>query len=93
MGRVTRVSGSGIAVEPISSPAAANSLAPLKPGDGVVFDAADWRSPQEHEEGGRVFEVAVREGGLELRFGNGAIDASRIRRGRPGLAHARSRSG
>ena len=81
MGRVTRVSGSGIAVEPISSPAAANSLAPLKPGDGVVFDAADWRSPQEHEEGGRVFEVAVREGGLELRFGNGAIDASRIRRG------------
>ena len=50
-------------------------IAPLKPGDGVVFDAADWRSPQEPEEGGRVFEVAVREGRLELRFGNGAIDA------------------
>jgi U32 family peptidase len=77
MGRVTRISDGGIAVEP----AAANSLAPLKPGDGVVFDAADWRSPQEQEEGGRVFEVASSEGKLELRFGNGAIDASRIRRG------------
>jgi putative protease len=81
MGRVTRISDGAIVVEPISSHTAANSLAPLKPGDGVVFDAADWRSPQEPEEGGRIFEVAVREGKLELRFGNGAIDASRIRRG------------
>jgi putative protease len=81
MGRVTRISDGNIVIEPISSAAAANSLAPLKPGDGVVFDAADWRSPQEPEEGGRVFEVAAREGKLELRFGNGAIDASRIRRG------------
>ena len=30
---------------------------PLKPGDGIVFDAADWRSPQEPEEGGRIYEV------------------------------------
>jgi putative protease len=81
MGRVTRISDGGIAIDPISSRAAANSLAPLKPGDGVVFDAADWRSPQEREEGGRVFEVAMREGMLELRFGNGAINASRIRSG------------
>jgi U32 family peptidase len=77
MGRVTRISDGAIAVEP----AAANSIAPLKPGDGIVFDAADWRSPQEQEEGGRVFEVASSEGKLDLRFGNGAIDASRIRRG------------
>jgi putative protease len=77
MGRVARISDGAIAI----APAAANSIAPLKPGDGVVFDAADWRSPQEREEGGRVFEVAAREGQLELRFGNGAIDAGRIRRG------------
>src|ERR1700722_368591 len=81
MGRVTRISDGGIAMEPISPRTAANSMAVLKPGDGVVFDAADWRSPQEREEGGRVFETAMREGKMELRFGNGAIDASRIRRG------------
>jgi len=49
----------------------------VKPGDGVVFDAADWRSPEEKEEGGRVFEV--RNG--ELRFGNSVIDWKRVRRG------------
>jgi putative protease len=81
MGRVMRIADGAIAIEPISSHTAANSLAPLKPGDGVVFDAADWRSPQEPEEGGRIFEVTTREGKLELRFGNGAIDAGRIRRG------------
>jgi len=43
----------------------------------VVFDAADWRSPQEPEEGGRVFEVL----NGELRFGNGVLDMKRIRRG------------
>jgi putative protease len=37
----------------------AHRIAPLKPGDGVVFDAADWRSPQEPEEGGRVYEVTA----------------------------------
>ena len=36
----------------------AHTLAPLKPGDGVVFDSADWRSPEEPEEGGRVYEVS-----------------------------------
>jgi U32 family peptidase len=77
MGRVARIADGFIAIEP--SPA--NSIAPLKPGDGVVFDAADWRSPQEPEEGGRVYAVAVREGNLELRFGNGAIEAIRIREG------------
>ena len=53
-----------------------------KPGDGVVFDAADWRSPQEAEEGGRIFEVFSRAPGqTELRFANGAIDTRRIRVG------------
>lgn len=51
---------------------------PCKPGDGVVFDAADWRSPQEREEGGSVYSVSERG---ELRFANGAIDFRRIRPG------------
>ncbi len=77
MGRVTRVFDGGAIVEASD----AHSVAPLKPGDGIVFDAADWRSPEEREEGGRVFEVARRDGAIELRFGNGAIDSARIRRG------------
>jgi putative protease len=77
MGRVVRVAETAIAIEP----AAAHRSAPLKPGDGVVFDAADWRSPEEKEEGGRVFAVTERGAHLELQFGNGAVDARRIRRG------------
>ena len=65
---------------------------PLKPGDGVVFDAG---KPEENEEGGRVYEVqkvgrdvpiapkarlaAESKPYLnELRFGDGDIDFSRI---------------
>ncbi|HMP81255.1 MAG TPA: DUF3656 domain-containing protein [Verrucomicrobiota bacterium] len=52
--------------------------APLKPGDGVVFDAG---KPEENEEGGRIYEIrntqhATRN--TELRFGHGDIDFSRI---------------
>jgi putative protease len=77
MGRVSRVLDDRIVVEP----AEADRIAPLKAGDGVVFDAADWRSPEEPEEGGRIFEMARRDGHVELRFGNRAIDPRRIRRG------------
>jgi putative protease len=77
MGRVAEVTFDAVMVEP----SAANSLAPLKPGDGVVFDAADWRSPQEDEEGGRVYQAAVRGGLIELRFGNGVVNPRRIRPG------------
>jgi putative protease len=77
MGRVAEVAAEAVMVEP----AAANSLAPLKPGDGVVFDAADWRSPQETEEGGRVYQAVVNGGCVELRFGNGVVDTRRIRVG------------
>ncbi|HJZ96802.1 MAG TPA: U32 family peptidase, partial [Candidatus Solibacter sp.] len=73
MGRVRCVTDRGVEIEP----SGAQRIAPLKPGDGVVFDAADWRSPEEPEEGGRIFEIA----GNELRFGNGAVQGSRIRRG------------
>ena len=77
MGRVADVTAEGVMV----APSPANSLAPLKPGDGVVFDAADWRSPQEPEEGGRVYQAAARDGMLELRFGNGVVNTRRIRAG------------
>jgi len=77
MGKVVRVSEGAVTIEP----AEAHRIAPLKPGDGVVFDAADWRSPEEPEEGGRVFAVAMSARGLEVRFGNGALNVSRIRRG------------
>ncbi|NJM06604.1 U32 family peptidase, partial [Candidatus Gracilibacteria bacterium] len=40
-------------------------VAPLKPGDGVVFDAADWRSPEEREEGGRIYHVRKSEVGSQ----------------------------
>jgi putative protease len=77
MGRVVRVLDDRIVVDPTE----ANDIAPLKAGDGVVFDAADWRSPEEPEEGGRVFSVERRDGRLELRFGNRAVDGRRVRRG------------
>ncbi|MEO7909939.1 MAG: DUF3656 domain-containing protein [Roseiflexaceae bacterium] len=78
IGRVTRVQAESVLIAPEPSAAAA----PLKPGDGVVFDAADWRSPEQREEGGHVYQIAPqRDGQLELRFGNAAVDSARIRIG------------
>ena len=78
MGRVTHVQSGLVHLQP--DPAAA--AAPLKPGDGVVFDAADWRSPTEKEEGGHVYHVIpLRKGQVALEFGNREIDFSRIRPG------------
>jgi U32 family peptidase len=78
MGRVARIHVREIVIEP----SGAHAIAPLKPGDGIVFDAADWRSPQEPEEGGRVYEVErVQGSSLALRFANNSIDISRIRPG------------
>jgi len=52
---------------------------PVKPGDGVVFDAG---KPEEKEEGGRVYELRAGRsrtpGRTELRFGRGDLDFSRI---------------
>ena len=64
----------------------------IKAGDGLVFDAASWRSPDEKEEGGSVYNVElvqdnlvqdnlVRDNTVRLEFGNGQIDYSRIRAG------------
>jgi U32 family peptidase len=74
-GRVVRADRSGIVIE-------SGDTTPLKPGDGIVFDAADWRSPQEPEEGGRIYEMEpLPERRLTLRFGNGIINPARIRPG------------
>lgn len=76
LGTVTRVRDSSVFVET----AAAHDIAPLKAGDGIVFDAADWRSPEEHEEGGRVYHAALQlDGTMELSFANNAVNYSRIR--------------
>jgi U32 family peptidase len=72
LGEVSRVGGDRVCVE---------LQGPLKPGDGVVFDAGH---PDQREEGGRVYEVrsaerGVRNGRLtELHFGRGDIDFTRI---------------
>ena len=55
--------------------------APLKPGDGIVFDAG---KPEDREEGGRVYQIlgpkpnAQGQPLVELRFGHGDINFSRI---------------
>jgi len=78
LGKVARVTPTSVVITPEPDRAAA----PLKPGDGVVFDAADWRSPQEPEEGGRIYQVTPQRGDkVELHFGNGAVNFSRIRPG------------
>ena len=56
-------------------------VAPLKPGDGIVFDAG---KPDEREQGGRVYQVEPHggpEGETTLRFGAGDIDWRRVRAG------------
>jgi putative protease len=55
--------------------------APLKPGDGVVFDAGH---PEKEEEGGRIYQVYPPPPGQQasrLGFGRGDVDFSQIRVG------------
>jgi len=54
----------------------------IQPGDGLVFDAADWRSPDQPEEGGSVYTVnLLAEATAKLDFEHGKIDFDRIRPG------------
>jgi putative protease len=53
-------------------------VAPLKPGDGVVFDAG---RPEDREEGGRVYTVDQRGAEVVLGFGHGDIDFRRVQPG------------
>jgi U32 family peptidase len=79
VGEVVEVLRNGVRLRPAKS---VEEIAPLKAGDGLVFDAADWRSPDEKEEGGRVFAVKrLKNGSIEIEFGNDAVDLSRIRAG------------
>jgi putative protease len=78
MGQVTRVLPQAVQIrlEP------GRESAPLKAGDGVVFDAADWRSPEEAEEGGRIYQVfPLSQDQVELRFAHDALQMPRIRVG------------
>jgi len=50
-------------------------LAPLKAGDGVVFDA---NRPESREEGGRIWGVRPDGDSVRLSFGDGAIDWRRV---------------
>ena len=74
VGRVAAIQGDTIVVT--------TNHVPLKAGDGLVFDAADWRSPEEPEEGGRIFAMQLDSAQrLRLTFGRGAINPKRIRVG------------
>ena len=69
LGEISRVQHDGVIVQ---------LEAPLKPGDGVVFDAGH---PDQPEEGGRVYEVRNLEPGTrntELKFGHGDVDFRRV---------------
>ncbi len=69
-GEVVRVLRNAVHVKP---------LLELKRGDGLVFDAASWRSPDEKEEGGSVYHVqSIKDDVMVLEFGNREIDFSRI---------------
>lgn len=76
-GRVAQVHKDRVVVEPTDI----HHAAPIKAGDGMVFDAADWRSPEIDEEGGHLYEVKPKGKMLELHFGNREIDFTRIRPG------------
>ena len=69
LGEVTRV---------LSEKVVLKLEAPLKLGDGVVFDAG---RPDEKEEGGRVYEIRnskLETGNSELSFGYGHLDFKRV---------------
>ena len=74
VGHVAAIHGKQIVITP-------NDV-PLKLGDGLVFDAADWRSPEQAEEGGRIFAIDnLPDGRQRLTFGRVSIDPERIRAG------------
>jgi len=74
----------GEVVKVLRDAVAVKLVGPLKPGDGVVFDAGQ---PEEPEEGGRVYEVRSPKSRVpghslvEIRFGRGDIDFSRVHAG------------
>ena len=51
---------------------------PLKPGDGVVFDAGH---PDEEEQGGRIYAIKASGAEFVLEFGHGDIDLASVKAG------------
>jgi putative protease len=73
LGRVEAITRTGVRLA---------SAAPVKPGDGVVFDGDDAGSEAVAEQGGRIYEVmTLSSDRIELRFGRDAIDLGRLRVG------------
>jgi putative protease len=66
LGEISRVMDERVALE---------LKGPLKPGDGVVFDAGH---SDEQEEGGRIYDVTPRGRETLLGFGHGDIDFTRV---------------
>ncbi len=73
LGEVIRVSGSGRSLGVHLQP-----VAPVKPGDGIVFDAG---APDKGEEGGRIYQVETHGSETVLRFGEGDIDFRKVHAG------------
>ncbi len=69
LGEVTRVIQDGVA---------AHLISPVKPGDGLVFDAGN---PEQREEGGRVYSIDQKAGESILRFGREDVNLGRVRPG------------
>jgi putative protease len=69
LGSVSHLYGERIAIK---------LAAPLKPGDGVVFDAGH---PDQEEEGGRVYTLEARGQETLVGFGRGDLDFKRIHSG------------
>lgn len=69
LGEVTRVQGDRVTIRPV---------APVKPGDGVVFDQGH---PDANEHGGRVYTVEQRGSESVLTFGRQALNLRQIRVG------------
>jgi len=66
LGEVARIDGERVHVQ---------LRAPLKPGDGIVFDAGN---PAAGEQGGRVYQVEPHGTETVLRFGDGDVDFRRV---------------
>jgi U32 family peptidase len=66
LGEVSRIQGERVVLTLES---------PLKPGDGVVFDAGH---PEQKEEGGRVYALEIRGKETFVGFGHGDLDFSRM---------------
>ena len=77
VGTVVAVHADSIAVRAAS----ACETAPLKAGDGLVFDAGRRHEPQLQEQGGRIFGVKTSGRDVLLTFGRGALDLRRIAAG------------